>query len=53
VAVAVSVGVAQYPGHAKDADTLLRHALSQAGESVALGRAGLRPGTAGTAANDE
>lgn len=54
VAVAVSVGVAQYPQHGKDADALLRQAMGQAGEGRALGRSGLSPHASGTAAaNDE
>ncbi len=54
VAVAVSVGVAQYPEHGKDADSLLRRALGQAGASAALGRSGLSPRGSGTAAaNDD
>lgn len=53
VAVAVSVGVAQYPVHGKDADGLLRRALGQAGDARVVGRAGLSPRGAGAAANDE
>jgi len=54
VAVAVSVGVAQYPVHGKDAQSLLRRALGQAGESPMRGRAGLGSRSAGgAAANDE
>jgi diguanylate cyclase (GGDEF)-like protein len=53
VAVAVSVGVAQYPEHGKAADALLRRALGQAGDARAVGRAGLTPRGATPAANDE
>ena len=54
VAVAVCVGVAQFPQHGKDADSLLRRALGQAGEGRALGRSGLSPHAPGTAAaNDD
>jgi diguanylate cyclase (GGDEF)-like protein len=53
VAVAVSVGVAQYPQHGKDADTLLRRALGQAGAGRALGRSGLSPHSGSAAANDD
>lgn len=54
VAVAVSVGVAQYPMHGKEAETLLRKALSQAGENLPSGRGGLGPRSTGAAAaNDE
>jgi diguanylate cyclase (GGDEF)-like protein len=54
VAVAVCVGVAQYPQHGKEADSLLRRALGQAGEGQAMGRSGLSPHAAGTAAaNDD
>jgi diguanylate cyclase (GGDEF)-like protein len=54
VAVAVSVGVAQYPVHGKEADVLLRRAMGQAGEAKAIGRVGLSPRTAGAAAaNDD
>ncbi len=52
VAVAVCAGVAQYPQHGKDAETLMRRALGQAGDGQAMGRAGLRP-RSGAAANDE
>ena len=52
--VAASVGLAQYPEHGKDAATLLRWAVSQAGgaEASTAGApaVGLRPGQA---ANDE
>jgi diguanylate cyclase (GGDEF)-like protein len=54
VAVAVCVGVAQYPQHGKEAEALLRRALAQAGESRAIGRAGLSlHGGGATAANDD
>lgn len=53
VAVAVSVGVAQYPIHGKEADGLLRQALSQAGDSPVVGRSGLSPHGGALAANDE
>jgi diguanylate cyclase (GGDEF)-like protein len=53
-AVAVSVGVAQYPVHGKEADSLLRRALSQAGDAPLIGRAGLAGrGSGSAAANDE
>ena len=53
VAVAVCVGVAQYPQHGKEAEALMRRALAQAGESRALGRAGLSQRGGGAAANDD
>jgi diguanylate cyclase (GGDEF)-like protein len=54
VAVAVCVGVSQYPQHGKDADSLLRRAMGQAGAGMAIGRSGLSPHVAGAAAaNDE
>ncbi len=53
VAVAVSVGVAQYPLHGKEAETLLRRALGQAGQGRLMGRAGLSPRSSAAAANDE
>ena len=53
VAVAVSVGAAQYPVHGKEADALLRQALSQAGDSPVIGRSGLTPHGGALAANDE
>lgn len=53
VAVAVTVGVALYPLHGKDADTLLRRALGQAAAGQAIGRAGLSPRVGGSAANDD
>jgi diguanylate cyclase (GGDEF)-like protein len=39
-AVAVAVGVSQYPEHGKQAEELLRRALGQATGNTALGRAG-------------
>jgi diguanylate cyclase (GGDEF)-like protein len=39
-AVAVAVGVSQYPEHGKQADELLRRALGQASGSAATGRTG-------------
>jgi diguanylate cyclase (GGDEF)-like protein len=39
-AVAVAVGVSQYPEHGKQADELLRRALGQASSSAATGRTG-------------
>ena len=54
VAVAVRLGVAQYPLHGKEAEALLRRALGQAGEGPIFGRAGLSPrGGGAAAANDE
>ncbi len=53
VAVAVSLGVAQYPLHGKEAEALLRRALGQAGEGPLVGRAGLSPRGSQSAANDE
>ena len=53
VAVAVSLGVAQYPLHSKDAEALLRLALGQAGDSLPTGRVGLRPRDGRAAANDD
>ena len=53
VAVAVSLGVAQYPLHGKEAEALLRRALGQAGEAPPVGRAGLSPRGGMSAANDE
>jgi diguanylate cyclase (GGDEF)-like protein len=54
VAVAVCVGVAQYPPHGKDAAALLRRAMGQAAEGRAIGRSGLSPHASGSAAaNDE
>jgi diguanylate cyclase (GGDEF)-like protein len=40
VAVAVSVGVSQYPEHGNTADELLQRALAQAGGALASGRGG-------------
>ena len=53
VAVAVCVGVAQYPLHGKDAAVLLRHALGAANQGRVLGRAGLSPRGNSAAANDD
>lgn len=53
VAVAVSVGLAQYPEHGKEADALLHRAMGQAGDAPAMGRAGLTPRGGSLAANDE
>ncbi|WP_144289995.1 GGDEF domain-containing protein [Ideonella sp. A 288] len=53
VAVAVRLGVARYPDQGKDADSLLRLALGQAGDVNALGRVGLAPRGGSPAANDE
>ena len=53
VAVAVSVGVAQYPLQGKDAAALLRRALGEAGKSAPSGRAGLSPRGGQAAANDD
>ena len=53
VAVAVSLGVAQYPLHGKDAEALLRRALGQAGDGPLVGRAGLGSRGGAAAANDE
>ncbi len=53
VAVAASVGLAQYPEHGKAAEQLLGRALAQAGESPAVGRAGLSARGGAAAANDE
>jgi diguanylate cyclase (GGDEF)-like protein len=55
-AVAVAVGVSQYPEHGRQADELLRRAIGQATGSAPMGRAGFanrveRGGT--SAANDE
>ena len=53
VAVAISLGVAQYPLHGKEAEALLRRALGQAGAGQLVGRAGLSPRGGAAAANDE
>jgi diguanylate cyclase (GGDEF)-like protein len=55
-AVAVSVGVSQYPEHGKQAEELLRRAIGQATGSAAVGRAGFANRAergAAPAANDE
>lgn len=49
VPVGARLGVAQYPGHGKDAQALLRHAVSQASAGGGMGRLLGRA----TAANDE
>ena len=54
--VAAAVGMALYPQHGKDAETLLRRASAQAGSVATLGRegfAGLAVRGSGAAANDE
>lgn len=55
-AVAVSIGIAHYPAHGKQAQSLLQQAFAQAAGGAALGRAGfaniVQPG-ASAAANDE
>ena len=55
-AVAVSVGLASYPEHGRDADTLMRRAIGQAASVATLGREGyanrVERGPA-AAANDE
>jgi len=54
MALAVRVGVAQYPAHAKDALGLMHRALAQAGEAVAVGRGGAGIAARGSdAANDD
>lgn len=55
-AVAVSVGLAAYPEHGRDADGLLRRAVSQAASLATLGREGFANRTErgpAAAANDE
>ena len=55
-ALGVSAGLASYPEHGKDADTLLRRALGQAAQAAVLGGGGLArrvDRSAGTAANDD
>jgi len=39
-AVAVSLGLAAYPEHGRDADALMRRAIGQAASVVAMGREG-------------
>ena len=54
--VAAAVGMALYPQHGKDAETLLRRASAQAGSVATLGREGfasLAVRGSGAAANDE
>ena len=53
VAVAVSVGVARYPEHGKEAGALIGRALQQAGDGRVVGRAGLSARGGAAAANDE
>ncbi len=53
IAVALALGVAQFPLHGLDADVLLRHALAQLDLRVAVGRSGLVPQRGTPAANDE
>ena len=56
LAVAVAVGVSQYPEHGRQADELLRRALGRAAEGTAAGRAGYANRVergAAPAANDE
>ncbi len=55
-AVAVSVGVSQYPEHGKQAEDLLRRAIGQATSTAAVGRDGFANRVergASSAANDE
>jgi predicted signal transduction protein with EAL and GGDEF domain len=55
-AVAVSMGLAAYPEHGRDADALMRRAIGQAASVATVGREGyanrIERGPA-TAANDE
>ena len=54
--LAVSAGLASYPEHGKDADSLLRRALGQAAQVATIGQAGLANRAdrgAGAAANDD
>jgi len=54
--VAVAVGMALYPQHGRDAESLLKHASAQAGYVATLGREGYAAATqrgGGAAANDE
>ncbi|MBA2722257.1 MAG: GGDEF domain-containing protein [Methylibium sp.] len=55
-AVGVSIGIAHYPAHGRQAETLLQQAFAQAAGGVALGRAGFAnivERGASDAANDE
>jgi GGDEF domain-containing protein len=55
-AVAAAVGLALYPEHGKDAETLLQHASAQAGSVATLGRDGYAARTErgpAAAANDD
>ena len=52
----MAVGMALYPEHGRDADTLLKHASAQAGSVATLGREGYAAATqrgGGAAANDD
>ncbi len=55
--LAVAVGVARYPAHAKDARGLIHHAMQSAGQGASVGRTGLVAGldrrSGDLAANDE
>lgn len=56
VAIAIAIGIAQYPHDASQPDALLRRAIGLAASTVAHGRAGFanfEPGTGVGAANDE
>ncbi len=54
IGLAVRIGVARYPGDAKDALALIHRALTRAGEAVAVGRAAAAAaGRGDAAANDE
>ena len=53
IAVALAMGVAQFPLNGLDAEVLLRHALAQLDLRVAVGRSGLMPQRGTPAANDE
>jgi len=55
-ALAVSVGISDYPEHGRDADALLRRAIGQATSTASVGRAGFATRVergAATAANDD
>ncbi len=52
-AVALRIGVAQYPLHGKDAAALLQRALHLADSAPLHGRSGLSRRSGGTAANDD
>ena len=54
--VAAAVGMALYPEHGKDADSLLKRASAQAGSIATVGRAGYAGAAVrgpGAAANDD